>query len=132
MRDLRALAVLAICIGACTSTTPPARTTPQPTPAAASNPAGSQRGLATWYGESQMTASGEVFDKHKLTAAHRTLPLGSIVRVTNAHNGKSVVVRINDRGPYSNKRIIDLSEAAARVLDMIEAGVVPVTLEVIK
>lgn len=91
-----------------------------------------QRGLASWYGEAQMTASGEVFDKHKLTAAHRTLPLGSVVRVTNTHNGKSVVVRINDRGPYSNNRIIDLSEAAARALDMIEAGVVPVTLEVIK
>jgi rare lipoprotein A len=90
------------------------------------------RGMATWYGEGQMTASGERFDKHKLTAAHRTLPLGTLVRVTNTRNGKSVVVRINDRGPYGHGRIIDLSEAAARRIDMIEAGVAPVTIEVLK
>jgi rare lipoprotein A len=90
------------------------------------------RGYATFYSESQMTASGERFDKHALTAAHRTLKLGTRVRVTNQKNGRSVVVRINDRGPYGNKgRIIDLSEAAAKQLDMIEAGVVPVTLEVL-
>jgi rare lipoprotein A len=88
-------------------------------------------GTASWYGESQMTASGERFDKHKMTAAHRTLPLGTMVRVTNQKNGKSVVVRINDRGPYGHGRIIDLSEAAARQLDMIDAGLAPVTLEVI-
>ncbi|MEP6865108.1 MAG: septal ring lytic transglycosylase RlpA family protein [Deltaproteobacteria bacterium] len=90
------------------------------------------RGYATFYSESQMTASGERFDKHALTAAHRTLKLGTRVRVTNQKNGRSVVVRINDRGPFGNKgRIIDLSEAAAKQLDMIEAGVVPVTLEVL-
>ena len=90
------------------------------------------RGMASWYGESQMTASGERFDKHAMTAAHRTLPMGTRVRVTNQHNGRTVVVRINDRGPYSRGRIIDLSEAAARVLGMIEAGVAPVTLEVLR
>ena len=89
-------------------------------------------GMASWYGEAQMTASGERFDKHKMTAAHRTLPLGTLVRVTNQRNGRSVVVRINDRGPYGHGRIIDLSEAAARKLDMIDAGVAPVTLEVVK
>lgn len=90
-----------------------------------------QRGLASWYGESQMTASGERFDRHAYTAAHRSLPFGTRVRVTNQHNGRSVVVRINDRGPYGGHgRIIDLSEAAARDLHMIDAGVVPVTLEV--
>ena len=89
-------------------------------------------GMASWYGEAQMTASGERFDKHKMTAAHRSLPLGTYVRVTNQRNGKSVIVRINDRGPYGHGRIIDLSEAAARQLDMIDAGVVPVTLEVVK
>lgn len=89
-------------------------------------------GMASWYGESQTTASGERFDKHKMTAAHRTLPLGTLVRVTNQRNGKSVVVRINDRGPYGHGRIIDLSEAAARQLDMIDAGVAPVTIEVVK
>ena len=89
------------------------------------------RGYASFYNEPQMTASGERFDRHKLTAAHRTLPFGTLVRVTNTRNGKSVIVRINDRGPYSGKRIIDLSEAAARQLDMIDAGVAPVELEVL-
>ena len=96
---------------------------------------GVQRGLATYYGREHHggpTASGERFDMHKLTAAHRTLPLGTRVRVTNTRNGRSVEVRINDRGPYGRGRIIDLSEAAARRLDMIDAGVVPVTVEVIK
>ena len=90
------------------------------------------RGYASWYDEPQMTASGERFDKNAFTAAHRTLPMGTHVRVTNVKNGKSVVVRINDRGPYSHGRIIDLSKAAARQLDMIDAGVAPVTLEVLK
>jgi rare lipoprotein A len=90
------------------------------------------RGYASWYGESQMTASGERFDKHAMTAAHRSLPMGTHVRVTNTRNGKSVVVRINDRGPYGKGRIIDLSEAAAKQLDMIDAGTAPVTLEVVK
>ncbi|HEX7702324.1 MAG TPA: septal ring lytic transglycosylase RlpA family protein [Kofleriaceae bacterium] len=88
--------------------------------------------MATFYNESQMTASGERFDKGALTAAHRTFRMGTMVRVTNERNGKTVVVRINDRGPFGNKsHIIDLSEAAARRLDMIDAGVVPVTLEVL-
>jgi rare lipoprotein A len=97
---------------------------------------GVERGFATFYGREQQggpTASGERFDMHKLTAAHRTLPLGTRVRVTNTRNGRSVEVRINDRGPYGNRgRIIDLSEAAARRLDMIDAGVVPVIVEVLK
>ena len=78
-----------------------------------------------------MTASGERFDRHALTAAHRSLRFGTRVRVTNQRNGRSVIVRINDRGPYSHSRIIDLSEAAARELHMIDAGVVPVTLQVL-
>lgn len=96
---------------------------------------GVQRGMATFYGDEQQggpTASGERFDKHKMTAAHRTLRLGTRVRVTNTRNGRSVEVRINDRGPYGRGRIIDLSEAAARRLDMIDAGVVPVVVEVLK
>jgi rare lipoprotein A len=99
-------------------------------------PTGVQEGYATWYGgelNGSPTASGERFNKNAMTAAHRTLPLQTRVRVTNKHNGKSVVVRINDRGPYGKKsRIIDLSEAAARVLGMIDAGVVPVRIEVLK
>jgi rare lipoprotein A len=94
-----------------------------------------QQGMATWYGGKHHggpTASGERFDKNAMTAAHLTLRMNTRVRVTNKRNGRSVIVRINDRGPYGNKsRIIDLSEAAARVLGMIDAGVVPVTLEVL-
>ena len=89
-------------------------------------------GYASWYDEPQNTASGERFNKNALTAAHRTLPMGTRVRVTNTRNGKSVTVRINDRGPFSKGRIIDLSKAAARQLDMIDAGTAPVTLEVVK
>lgn len=91
--------------------------------------------MATYYGREQQggpTASGERFDRNKLTAAHRTLPLGTWVRVTNTRNGRSVNVRINDRGPYGKGRIIDVSEAAARQLGMLDAGVVPVTVEVLR
>jgi rare lipoprotein A len=99
-------------------------------------PTAVQRGMATFYGSEQHggpTASGERFDMRKLTAAHRTLPFGTRVRVTNTRNGRSVEVRINDRGPYGGRgRIIDLSAAAARRLDMIDAGVVPVTVEVLR
>jgi rare lipoprotein A len=95
-----------------------------------------QRGLATYYGgkhHGRRTASGERFDKRRMTAAHRTLPFGTRVRVTSTRNGRSVEVRINDRGPYGNRRrIIDVSEAAARRLDMITAGVVPVVVEVLR
>lgn len=94
----------------------------------------SETGLATWYGKQHHggpTASGERFNMHALTAAHRTLRFGSQVRVENRRNGLSVVVRINDRGPYGRGRIIDLSHAAAQRLDMIEAGVVPVRLQLL-
>jgi rare lipoprotein A len=118
--------VLAACGGGPQHPAPPVRTGLGPQ---------LQRGLATFYGDEAQggpTASGERFDKRKLTAAHRSLPLGTRVRVTNVHNGRSVEVRINDRGPYGGaKRIIDLSEAAARQLGMIDAGVVPVTVEVL-
>jgi rare lipoprotein A len=94
-----------------------------------------QRGMATFYGGKHHggpTASGETFNKNRMTAAHRTLRFGTRVRVTNMKNGRSVEVRINDRGPFGNRRrIIDVSEEAARRLGMIEAGVVPVTVEVL-
>jgi rare lipoprotein A len=88
-------------------------------------------GLASWYGgfhHGRRTASGERFDMNALTAAHRTLPLGTRVRVTNMINGKSVVVRVNDRGPTPRERIIDLSRGAAAAIAAIERGVVPVQL----
>lgn len=92
-------------------------------------------GLASWYGarfQGRKTASGEPFDKEDLTAAHRTLPFGTIVRVVEPETRKSVVVRVNDRGPFTDGRVIDVSEAAARDLEMIEAGVIPVKLEVLE
>jgi rare lipoprotein A len=88
-----------------------------------------QHGLATWYGRGRGTASGERFDRRAMTAAHRSLPFNTRVRVTNKRNGRSVIVRINDRGPFVRDRIIDVSEAAAEVLGMKRAGVVPVKLE---
>ena len=81
--------------------------------------------------QGKRTASGEPFDQNQLTAAHRTLPFDTRVRVTNLRNGKSVIVRINDRGPYTHGRIIDLSRKAAQQLDMISAGVAPVRVEVV-
>ncbi len=90
-------------------------------------------GGASWYGEpyhGRPTTSGEVYDMHQLTAAHRTLPIGTWVMVTNLHNGRSVEVRINDRGPFKEGRVIDLSYAAARLLDVVGPGVVPVRLRV--
>jgi len=96
---------------------------------------GLQTGKASWYGGKHHggpTASGERFNKNALTAAHRRHKFGTRVKVTNKKNGRSVVVRINDRGPFTKGRIIDLSEAAAKQLDMIDAGVVPVTVEVVK
>lgn len=92
----------------------------------------SETGKASYYADQhhgKRTASGERFDQHALTAAHRTLPFGSRVKVTNLNNKRSVVLRINDRGPYSRGRIIDVSHRAAKALDMLRAGVVPVRIE---
>lgn len=94
-----------------------------------------QHGYASWYGTENgtRTASGECFSCAKLTAAHRHLPFGTIVRVTNEENGKSVDVRINDRGPWAGEeRIIDVSSAAADELDMKRAGIVPVDIEILE
>lgn len=93
-----------------------------------------ERGMASWYGvpfHGRLAANGEVFDMEAMTAAHRTLPLGSMVRVVNLLNGKHVRVRINDRGPYVNGRILDLSHAAAAQLGMVEGGLSVIQLEVI-
>ncbi|TCD05432.1 septal ring lytic transglycosylase RlpA family protein [Erythrobacteraceae bacterium CFH 75059] len=91
-------------------------------------------GRASFYAaefHGRRTASGARFDMHALTAAHRTLPFGSRVRVTNARNGRSVVVTINDRGPFHDSRILDVSRAAAERLAMINAGSAPVRLELL-
>ncbi len=92
--------------------------------------------MASWYGgddgfEGKPTASGEIYDSSRLTAAHRELPLGTVVDVTNLDNAKSVRVRINDRGPFLKGRILDLSQEAARRLDVIGPGVARVRIEVV-
>ena len=131
-------------------TPPPAATTPlpavitpppeagTPTPAAITprrGPDAPVTGNASWYGKAHQgraTASGEPFDMNALTAAHRTLPLGTRVLVTNIKNGRSVEVRINDRGPQIPDRIIDLSYAAARALDAVGDGVFRVRIAVVQ
>lgn len=93
-----------------------------------------QNGTASWYGawhHGKVTANGESYDMFAMTAAHKTIPLGSLVKVTRKDNGKSIVVRINDRGPYKKRRIIDLSYAAAKSLGMKKKGVSRVTIEVV-
>jgi rare lipoprotein A len=122
----------------------PTETTAQPTP---SQPVPSQpmakknspveatlpqTGQASWYGaqhQGKQTASGSIYDQASLTAAHATLPFGSKIKVTNLANGKSVEVEITDRGPFAENRIIDLSQAAAKALDIIESGTATVRLE---
>jgi len=97
-------------------------------------PVAVEKGNASYYAHDfhgRLTASGERFDMNDLTAAHPKLKMGTRVRVTNLRNGRQVVVRINDRGPYSGRRVIDVSYAAAKKLDMIGAGVVPVKVEVL-
>lgn len=96
--------------------------------------AGNQEGVVSWYGErfhNRPTASGELFDVSDLTMAHPSLPFGTKVRVTNLRNGRSVVVRVNDRGPFVGSRIADLSQAAAATIGMLSRGVARARIEVL-
>jgi rare lipoprotein A len=100
----------------------------------ASMPKGVQRGEVSWYGPGfagRTTASGERFDPHALTMAHRSLPLGAVVDVTNNANGRHVRVRVNDRGPYHGNRVADLSRAASERLGFVDSGVTDATLRVV-
>jgi rare lipoprotein A len=155
-----AIAILISLLGVagCAHRTSPARApaqTPQPSPPisgeqpAPSPPSGPppaverqpavpgvyvEEGVASWYGapfHGRRTSNGETYDMHEMTAAHRTLPFGSIVRVTNLRNGKQTEVRINDRGPFVANRVIDLSESAARAIEMMGPGTAPVRLEIV-
>ncbi|MEM7169442.1 MAG: septal ring lytic transglycosylase RlpA family protein [Pseudomonadota bacterium] len=93
-----------------------------------------ESGIASWYGpgfHGKITANGELYDQHDLTAAHRTLPMPSVVRVTNLENGRSIVVRVNDRGPFAKNRIIDLSKRGAELLDFHQAGTAKVLVEIL-
>ena len=92
-------------------------------------------GIASWYGpdfHGKTTANGEIYDSGQMTAAHRTLPLPSLVRVTNLKNGKSAIVRINDRGPFAKNRVIDVSERAAEVLGFKDSGTTDVKVELLR
>ena len=94
-----------------------------------------ETGIASWYGPNfhgKQTANGEVYNQNELTAAHKTLPFNTVVKVTNLANGKSVTVRINDRGPYVGRRVIDLSRTAAERIDMIGPGTAKVRIELVK
>lgn len=105
-----------------------------PTVFAQSTQSVAENGKASWYGTTahgKQTASGEVFSRDFLTAAHKTLPFGTVLRIRNEHNGYQALVRINDRGPFVKGRIVDVSRRAAEMLKMKQRGVVPVTLEVI-
>jgi len=126
---------------------PPVQPGPEPPAEAAKSNAGAspviptprvgvpfEEGKASWYGapfHGRQASNGEIYDMNKLTAAHRTLPFNTVVRVTNLNNGKSTTVRITDRGPFVDNRIIDLSYAAAREIESVGPGVVPVRLEIL-
>ena len=126
------LAVLALAAAGCASSSKATRAAAPSTTSLA--PGMRIVGLASWYGQrhhGQATASGELFDMNKLTAAHRTMPFGTRLKVTNVANGRSVVVRVNDRGPWVKDRVIDLSRAAARALGMTGDGVARVEIIVL-
>jgi rare lipoprotein A len=126
--------LLGLAIWGCTAVRPPFPA-PEPTGTYVAGEAGEEGGLASWYGafhHGLPTASGELFDMTEMTAAHRTLPLGTRLRVTNLENGRMVRVRVNDRGPYVAGRVLDLSHGAAQRLDMVERGVVPVRFHVVE
>jgi rare lipoprotein A len=127
---LAAALVLLLALGGCAKKKRAGRTPPAP----AARVGQVERGIASWYGDpyhGRQAANGEIYDMEKLTAAHRTLPFNTWVRVHNERNGKEVEVRITDRGPFIEGRIIDLSRAAARVIEMIGPGIVPVRVTVI-
>ena len=126
--------VLVVAAG-CAKTVPSTSTVREVPPPSRAGVVATFEGKASWYGREQhghLTANGEHFDMYALTAAHRTLHMNTRVRVINLRNGRATVVRINDRGPYGGHgRIIDVSYAAAKQLDMLNAGIVPVRIEVL-
>ena len=136
---LAAASFALILVQGCASVQGPAETDapaeappPKPKKGSSASTALPQTGQASWYGaqhHGKRTASGAIFDQTKLTAAHRSLPFGTRLKVTNLSNGRSVEVEVTDRGPYSGNRIIDLSRAAAQALGMIESGTAAVRLE---
>jgi rare lipoprotein A len=134
LKPLTSLLMLALLAGCSTRSDPPSPEPPAQEKAAHKH---TKRvsGLASYYADKyhgRTTASGERFDQNAMTAAHRTLPFGTKVKVTNVENGKSVLVRINDRGPFVKGRIIDLSRSAFARIGSTRAGVMPVEIEVLR
>jgi rare lipoprotein A len=132
MRHARAAALGAIVVGLAFAPGCGPKRAPEPDPV---RRGWTQEGIASWYGKpyhGRKTASGERYDMHELTAAHRTLPFGTRVRVVRLDNGRDVVVRITDRGPFHEGRIIDLSKRAAREIGLIEPGTARVRIEVVR
>lgn len=122
---VRAAWHLPLLLAAALAGSPAAAMQPEPAPAVEKPQRELGRGLASWYGprfHGRRTASGERFDMHAYTAAHRTLPFGTIVRVRSLRNGRTVDVRINDRGPFLKQRVIDLSRASAEALGLLDSG----------
>jgi peptidoglycan lytic transglycosylase len=122
--------------GACASRRPPAPAAAASRPVAA-QPGAFEEGVASWYGgkdgfEGKPTASGEIYDGNQMTAAHRTLPLGTWIEVRNLENGRTARLRINDRGPFARGRILDLSRTAAGALGVIGPGTAPIRLTVVQ
>jgi len=133
MRVRVAVVALALTVAGCVTSSRPV-SMPPPMPPPDTRPWVVQTGQASWYGvrhHGKRTANGELFDMFQFTAAHRTLPLGSRVLVTNLKNGRTVEVRVNDRGPVPTARIIDLSYAAADELGALADGVIPVRVRVV-
>ena len=133
MRRLGTILILGLVatLAACATPTPPPPPSPAPQPVV-EQPTFHQEGVASWYGsfhQGHLTANGEIFDMESMTAAHRTLRFGTIVRVTNLSNGKTIKVRINDRGPYVGARVIDLSAHAGRDLGIADKGTARVKIE---
>ena len=131
---LLSLMLCAVGIMGCGTSAPRFRSEPQSTPVSRDTGIHQLSGIASYYADEfdgRTTASGEQYDMHALTAAHRTLPFSTTVRVTNNDNGRSVIVRINDRGPFKDDRVIDLSLEAARRIGLIAKGTGPVTLEIV-
>lgn len=136
VRHLTLVLAAMVLATACSNRVPAPRYARARTIPAAATPASELQGLASYYAEpynGRPTASGEIFDTYQdMTAAHRTLPFNTVVKVTNEENGRNVQVRINDRGPFVEGRVIDLSLKAARELDIVRAGLAPVKLTVLK
>jgi rare lipoprotein A len=133
LRNTLCASAAALCVSAAVAQTSPAAA-PASAPAAAASVGVAETGKLAWYGKKfagRKTASGEAFNPEALTMAHKTLPFGTLVKVTSPKNGKSVTLRVNDRGPTQADRIGDVSYAAARQLGMVRSGVIDAELTVV-